>query len=249
MIELTVLGAGPAYTSRPGALGAGYLVRSGSDTIVLDLGQGAFTNLAGAIEPSALRAVLVSHLHPDHFIDLVPLRHYLKWDFHPPRRVGVFGPAGLGARLDALHDEPGFAAASLDIAELGGSGVRRFGGLDVEALRIRHTDESYAFRVTAGDGPGLVYSGDCGDADELRPLVHRGDTLLCEASFGTEPVAPGSEHLNAYDVGRLAAASGAGRVLVTHLLMGHDRAATVGVVRELAGVDVALVDPGDRYSI
>ena len=249
MIELTVLGAGPAYTARPGAVGAAYLLRNGSDAIVLDLGQGAFTNLAGAIEPSTLEAVVVSHLHPDHFIDLVPLRHYLRWDFAPGRRVRVVGPAALETRLDALHDQPGFAAGSLDIERLGGGSRFALGGFDVEARLVPHTDESYGFRVTAGDGPGLVYSGDCGNAEALGPLIHRGDTLLCEASYGTAPVAPGSEHLNAYDVGRLAAAGGAGRVLLTHVLMGHDRAAAARAAGELAGVDVNVVDPGDRFSI
>jgi ribonuclease BN (tRNA processing enzyme) len=249
MIELTVLGAGPAYTSRPGAVGASYLLRSGDQAIVLDLGQGAFTNLAGAIEPSSLRAIVVSHLHPDHFIDLVPLRHYLLWDFRPSRRVAVLGPAGLAERLDALHDEPGFSAASLDVSALGGPGFRQIGPFSLEAALVRHTDESYGFRVAVGDGPGLVYSGDCGDADDLRPLIRPGDTLLSEASFGTGPVAPGSEHLNAADVGRVAASSGAGRVLLTHVLMGHGRDATAAAARELAGVDVSLVDPGDRFSI
>jgi ribonuclease BN (tRNA processing enzyme) len=249
MIELTVLGAGPAYTSRPGAVGAAYLVQDGSAAIVLDLGQGAFTNLAGTIEPSELDAVVVSHLHPDHFIDLVPLRHYLKWDFHPPRRVEVLGPADLGRRLDALHDEPGFAAQALDITALGGDGLRSIGPFRLEARLVRHTEESYAFRVTADGGAGLVYSGDCGDAADLRPLVRPGDTLLVEASFGTDPVAEGSEHLNAYDVGRLAAETGVRRVLITHVLMGHDRTSAADAVRELAGVEVAVVDPGDRFSI
>jgi ribonuclease BN (tRNA processing enzyme) len=249
MIELTVLGAGPAYTSRPGAVGAAYLVRDGSGAIVLDLGQGAFTNLAGALEPSTLDAVLISHLHPDHFIDLVPLRHYLKWDFHPPRRVAVLGPTDLARRLDALHAEPGFAAQALDIADLGGEGTRTIGPFRLEARLVQHTEESYAFRVTADGGPGLVYSGDCGDAADLRPLIRPGDTLLVEASFGTDPVAEGSEHLNAYDVGRLAAETGVGRVLVTHLLMGHDRSSTAEAIRELAGVEVEVVDPGDRFSI
>lgn len=249
MIELTVLGAGPAYTARPGAVGAAYLLQHGSDAIVLDLGQGAFTNLAGAIEPSTLQGIAISHLHPDHFIDLVSLRHYLRWDFEPARRVRVVGPSGLETRLDALHAQPGFTAASLDIEGLADGRHLRMGAFDVEARLVRHTDESYGFRVTAGDGPGLVYSGDCGDADTLRPLIHPDDTLLSEASFGIDHVAPGSEHLNAYDVGRLAAATGAGRVLLTHLLMGHDREATANAARALAGVEVDVVDPGDRFSI
>jgi ribonuclease BN (tRNA processing enzyme) len=248
-LDLTVLGAGPAYTARPGALGASYLVRHGDDAIVLDLGQGVFANLAGAIEPSTLRAIAISHLHPDHFVDLVPLRHYLKWDFEPPRRVDVLAPAGLADRLDALHAEPGFTAAALDVTDLDGDGTRQVGPFTLEARRVEHTEEGYGFRVTAGDGPGLVYSGDCGDIDDLRPLVRAGDALLCEVSFGLDPVAEGSEHLNAYDVGRLAAAAGSGRVLLTHILMGHDRQKVEDVVRELAGVPVDLVDPGDRFAI
>ncbi len=250
MMELVVLGAGPAYTSRPGAVGAAYLVRHGSDAVVLDLGQGAFTNLAGEIEPSTIRAVVVSHLHPDHFIDLVALRHYLRWDFDPPRRVEVLGPAGLGDRLDALHDQPGFAAAALDVGPLGGGGTVALGRFSLEARLIRHTDESYAFRLTNGDdGPGLVYSGDCGRADDLRPLVRPGDTLLTEVSFGTSEVAPGSEHLNAWDVGHLAAGTRPALVLLTHLLMGHDREATVAATASLTDAEVRLVDPGDRVVI
>ena len=248
-MELVVLGAGPAYASRPGAVGAAYLVRQGTEALLLDLGQGAFTNLAGAIEPSTLRAIVISHLHPDHFIDLVPLRHYLRYEFEPPRRVDVLGPGGLGQRLDALHDEPGFAAQSLDVSELGGSGVRQIGPFTLEYQLVRHTDESYAFRVSTGAGPGLVYSGDCGCADDLKPLIRRGDTLLSEVSFGVGPVPAGAEHLDAHAVGQVAADTGTGRVLLTHLLDGRDRAATVAATADLAGMHTAIVDPGDRFTI
>jgi ribonuclease BN (tRNA processing enzyme) len=247
--ELIVAGAGPAYTSRPGAVGAAYLVRSGPDVLLFDLGHGAFANCAGLVEPSALRAVIISHLHPDHFIDLIPLRHYLRYEFNPPRRMEVLGPAGLAGRIDALLNEPSFAAEALDIADLGGAGTRRLGEFSVEAGLVRHIEESYAFRISTGTGPGLVYSGDCGDADDLRPLIRRGDALLSEVSFGTGPVAPGAEHIGAAEVGRLAAGTGAGRVILTHLLAGQDRAATVAAVARLADVQVDLVDPGDRFTI
>jgi hypothetical protein len=39
-----------------------YLVRDGADAILLDLGQGSFTRVFTEIEPSRLKAVLVSHL-------------------------------------------------------------------------------------------------------------------------------------------------------------------------------------------
>lgn len=243
-MELTVLGAGPAYTDRPGATGAAYLLRAGGEALLVDLGQGSFPALASRIEPSTLLAVLVSHLHPDHFIDLVPLRHYLRYEFSPPRRVRVIGPAGLADRIDALHAEPGFTAATLDVEAVarGTLAIEPFG---IEAGLVTHTDESYAFRVAAsGDDRGLVYSGDCGHAADLLPLVRPGDTLLIEISFGAGPVPPGALHLDGPAVGGLAAEAGAGRVLLTHLQMGFDPEAAIASVRERFGGTVVLVAPG-----
>ncbi len=247
--SLEVIGAGPAYSDRPGATGAAYLVRGGDTAIVLDLGQGAFTRLAGALEPSTLDAVVVSHLHPDHFIDLVALRHYLRWEFRPGRRVRVLGPAGLDTRLDALHAEPGFCAAGLDVTPLA-AGRFDIGGLTIEAARIFHTDDSYAFRVSlSGSATGLVYSGDCGRAEDLDQLVRPGDALLCEVSFGPGPVVADAAHLDGPAVGSLAARTAAGRVLLTHLQMGFDEAATVRSVGARYDGPVDLVAPGDRFVI
>ena len=249
-LELTVLGAGPAYSDHPGAIGAAYLVRHGTTCIVLDLGQGTFSRLAGAIEPSSVDAIFVSHLHPDHFIDLVPLRHYLRWEFRPGRRVRVLGPRGLAGRLDALHDEVGFAAGGLDVDDVEGVREIRVGSLTVEAGLVHHTDESYAFRVSTGDGgPALVYSGDCGRAADLEPLIRVGDTLLSEVSFGTGPVDPEAAHLDAPSVGELAARTHVGRLLLTHLPMGHDRSATIDSARSRYEGAVDLVAPGFTTTI
>lgn len=242
-MELTVLGAGPAYTNTPGATGAAYLLRSGNASVLLDLGQGSFPALATRLEPSTLAGIFISHLHPDHFIDLIALRHYLRYEFDPPRRVSVHAPAELAKRIDALHAEPGFTAVALDVLSLG-SGVRTVAPFRIEAALVTHTNESYAFRVSVDGGPGLVYSGDCGDASDLEPLMRPGDTLLAEVSFGPGPVAPGAFHLDGPSVGRLAAAGGAARVLLTHLQMGFDPAATVASVKARFGGPVELVSPG-----
>lgn len=247
-MELTVLGAGPAYTDRPGASGAAYLVQSGATAILLDLGQGSFPALARRIEPSGLARVFISHLHPDHFIDLVPLRHYLRYEFAPSRRVAISAPAGLAGRLDALHDEPGFSSAALDIEDLV-AGHRSVAPFEVEAARVTHTNDSYAFRLASGAGPGLVYSGDCGRAADLAPLLGAGDTLLVEVSFGPGPVPPGAAHLDGPAVGQLAATAGAGRVLLTHLQMGFDPLATIDAVRARFGGPVELVEPGFTTSV
>jgi ribonuclease BN (tRNA processing enzyme) len=241
---LTVLGAGPAWSDRPGSAGASYLVRAAGTAVLLDLGQGAFPRLVAAIEPSRLDAVLVSHLHPDHFIDLIPLRHYLAYQLVPPVRARVIGPAGLGDRLDALHAEPGFSARALD-TEAWPSRPFEIGGLTIEARRVTHTESSVAMRVGSRDRPGLVYSGDCGVASDLAPLFRPGDTLLVEVSFGAGPVADGAMHLDAPAIAGLVRLARPGRVLLTHLQMGLDRAAPVRIVQAATDADVRLVEPGD----
>jgi len=247
-LELTVLGAGPAWSDRPGSSGASFLVRTGETAILLDLGQGSFPRLVATIEPSSLDAVLISHLHPDHFIDLIPLRHYLAYQLRPPRSVRVVAPAGLAERLDALHDEPGFSARALD-CELYPLGTFTIGGVTVEARRIRHTNESYAVRIGQKSQPGLVYSGDCGVASDLAPLIQPGDTLLVEVSFGAGPVPEGSLHLNAAAIAELVTGVRPGRVLLTHLQMGLDRAAPVRIVGDALDGPVALVEPGDVFDL
>ena len=247
-MELTVLGAGPAYTDREGASGSSYLVSDGDTRLLLDLGQGSFPRLFPHVHPAHLDAVLVSHLHPDHFIDLVPLRHFLCFEFEPPRRVRIIGPRELAARLDALHGEPGFTARSLDTETLGEE-PRRIGTLDVRGRLVAHTDESYAIRISGDDGPGLVYTGDCGRTSDIAPLIRPGDTLLAEVSFGPGPVPPGVEHLDGPNVGRLAARTAPGRVLLTHLQMGFDPDETLATVRDFYAGPVEFVWPGSQIEL
>jgi ribonuclease BN (tRNA processing enzyme) len=245
-MRLTVLGAGPAYSDRPGSTGAAYLLRTEASALLVDLGQGSFPALASRLEPSTLDGIVISHLHPDHFIDLVALRHYLVYQLRPSGRVTVFGPEGLGDRIDALHAETGFSGAAFDLVDLSPRTLE-IGDFSVEARTVTHIPESdsFGFRISVAEREGgLVYSGDCGRADDLVPLIHEGDALLTEVSFGPEPVAPGAQHLNGPLVGELATRTGTGRVLLTHLQMGFDRDATVAATAERFGGPIDLVDPG-----
>jgi len=251
VLELVVLGAGPAYSDQPGSLGSAYLFSNGPDAIVIDLGQGAFPNLAGCMEPSQVRAVFISHLHPDHFIDLIPLRHYLcRAEFRPGRRLRLVAPEGVEQRLDATYDQPGFATSAFDIEPLA-PGTYRLDSLIVDVGRVRHAGESFAFRVGAseGRGPGIVYSGDCADSTDLLPLLRPGDALIAEATFGPGPVPDGMPHLDAPTVGRLATAAGVGALMLTHLRMGFDPSETVRAAAAHYDGPITSVGPGDQFTV
>jgi len=243
-MRLTVVGAGPAYSDRMGAVGACYLLEIPGASMALDLGHGAFAGLAARVAPEALATVFVSHLHPDHFIDLVPLRHWLRYHVEPRARVRVDGPALLAERIDALHGEPGFAQAALQLQPLE-PGTRTAGPFNLEIVRVRHTEDSFAVRVSLDEnGPGLVYSGDIGDVDGLAPILRAGDALLVEVSFGPGPIPRGVAHLDGPAVGGLASRTGAGRVLLTHLLPDRDPVATIATVQASFDGPVELMVAG-----
>ena len=250
-MELLVVGSGAAYPDKPGTASSCYVVLHAGAAICLDMGQGSFAGLAGRMEPADLAAIVISHLHPDHFVDLVALRHYLRFELEPPRRLRVIAPAGLRNRLDVVSGEPGFAVETFDIEDRV-EGRIQVGPFVIESRRVTHTADSFGTRVsleTEPGGPALVYSGDCGRAADLVPLIRPGDVLLSEVAFGPGPVPVPDLHLDGTAVGRLAAETGVSRMLLTHLQMRRDPTATLAAVRADYGGPLSLVGDGDHLTI
>ncbi len=273
-MRLTVIGCAAAWSRVPGRASSSYLVELGAPgdpgagesaaaagdgsapvegaapAILLDLGQGSFSALSGFRDPATLGGVLISHAHPDHCIDLVPLRLFLRYGCEPARTVTLRGPAELRQRFDGLTNEPDF------LYDLPGDplapGTFELAGFQVSVAPVLHKDSSFAFRVApAGDtsGPGLVYSGDCGRADDLLALIRPGDTLLVEASHGAGPIIEGPNHLNAAEAVRVATAGRVGRLVLTHFLDGVDPLAALELARSSYTGETLLAEPGLRLTI
>jgi ribonuclease BN (tRNA processing enzyme) len=243
-VKLTIVGCAPAWTRRPGRASSCYLVEHDGRAIVLDMGQGAFAALAQYRDPATIDAILVSHLHPDHHIDLVPLRHYLKYEAIGSQPPVLRGPAELRPRFDALFAQAGFLADFP--GQLLTAGAFDVAGFAVEARNVTHIPDSYAFRLTpAGSGaPGLVYSGDCSLADDLLPLVRPGDTLLSEASYGADTPPAETVHINAADAARVALDGRAGRLVLTHINDARDPGAAAATAGTVFAGEVLLAQPG-----
>jgi len=241
-VKLTIVGCAPAWTRRPGRASSCYLVEQGETALVFDLGQGAFAELSRYREPETVSAIFISHLHADHCVDLIPLRHYLTYE-REGGRPAIFGPPELRRRFDAFQHADflsGFGGRPLEP----GSSVE-VGGLQIEAQSVTHIPASFAFRVsvTGSAGPGLAYSGDCSVADDLLTLVRPGDTLLCEAAFGVGP-SRGGIHLTATEAAAVAAERGARRLILTHILDASDEEASRDSAQEVFSGPVEIARPG-----
>jgi len=250
-LRLTVVGCAAAWSTRPGRASSCYLVEIGDDALVLDMGQGSFSQLAARRDPATLRGVLISHAHADHCVDLVPFRHYVKHGRpgRPLAAPAVHGPVDLPSRFDDFAREPHLLAPFAFHALITGS--LRIGPFDVKVERVAHVDRSFAFRVARArrtgerpGPPGLVYSGDCGDPSDLVPLIRPGDTLLAEAYWGAGPGDPAANHLDAAGAARAAREGAAARLILTHLRDGVDPAAARRAARAVFEGEVLVARPG-----
>lgn len=250
MIRLVPIGTGAAFGD-PGQAQSCYLVIAGSRRIVLDLGSGALAALARHVPPEDVDAVVISHLHPDHCVDLFGLHVRMRWGPGRGRVIPVFGPPALGARLAAFSGgAPWHPDQGLDLRPLAdGAGVLHPGdGVVVRHREVPHLPPTHAVRVEAG-GRSLVYGADCAPNDALVELAEGADALLCECTFGADPVPEGLPHLDAATAGAMARRAGAGRLLLTHMQPGHDPGRALAVAGEAFGGPVEWARPGVEVSL
>lgn len=231
---LVPVGTGTAY-ARPGEAQSAYLVRCGPRPVLLDLGSGALNRLQRHVAPEDLAAVVITHLHPDHCVDLMALRVYMVWGPGAGRALRVLGPPGLRDRLAAFSGSEGWESA-FRFEDLTGPGGERDlgGGVRLRYAAVPHLDPTYALRVEWGGG-SVCFGADCAPGPELPELARGCDVLLCEASFGAGAVPEGVAHLSARDAGEIARRAGAGRLLLTHCFPQNDRDAALAAAREAFG--------------
>lgn len=237
-MTLTVLGCSGSYPG-PGQAASGYLVRSDTTSIWLDAGSGTLANLQRHIDPAALDAVVITHEHPDHWVDLtgyyVACKYYLKRPTVP-----VLAPAGLRERA-YYSDEP------LMWDTIADGHRREIGDLSLTFSRTDHPPETLAVRVDTG-GRSLGYSADSGPGWSLEALGPGLDLALCEATY-LEDMEGRGQHMSARQAGISARAAGAGRLVLTHLQPGTDRYASRAEGAAAFGGDVEVADENAVYEL
>jgi ribonuclease BN (tRNA processing enzyme) len=245
-MEITVLGCGAAYP-RPGGACTGFLVDEGDTTVWLDAGNGTFSRLQLITDFRTLDAVVISHGHPDHTSDILPLMYGLGFDpATPATRVDMFAPPdvvpaikrALGAKSKEIFD------AVFDVH--GVDEPFKAGSLRFDAFRTLHPVETYGFRVE-GNGTTLAYTSDSAWTDELVGPCRGADLLIAEATYVGEARAERGIHMWARESGRLASEAGVKRLVLTHIWPTFDPDEAVAEASETYDGPVEAAVEGARY--
>lgn len=225
-MRLTVIGCSGSFPG-PDSPASSYLVEHEGFRLLLDLGSGALGPLQRYSALSGVGAVCLSHLHPDHCLDLCG--YWVAQTYGPDGpgpQIPVYGPAGTARRMAqayGLDEHPGMTRA-FDFGTLE-PGTREIGPFRVTLAHMNHPVETFGFRVEAGDRV-LAYSADTGESAALVDLARDADVLLCEASFLEGPDLPEGLHLTARQAAKHATRAGAQHLLLTHLVPWNDRERT-----------------------
>jgi len=230
---LTILGAGPAGPN-PGGVNSGYLLRQGDDTVLMDCGAGTAGRIPLHVPVNRLTAVAVSHLHPDHYFDLVALYYMLKYREARAADVSPLLPLFV----------PDYTSGS----ELA------IGGLVFRFQPVQHYIMSHAMRVLGANGATFVFSSDVAPCPQLIEAARGADLFLCEAAMldasqdEADPARRG--HMSAREAGQAARQAGAKRLVITHYRSGeaYDRLHLEAATTEFEG-PVELAREGATYLV
>ncbi|MDT9591955.1 MBL fold metallo-hydrolase [Nocardioides zeae] len=227
--RLTVVGCAGSYPG-PASPASCYLLEAdgpdgegGTRTwrILLDLGNGALGALHNHADPLEIDAVLVSHLHADHCLDLCG--YYVLRKYHPTGaqpRIPVWGPDGAADRLARAYDlplDPGMTE-EFDFREYPASADEavEVGPFRIEAHEAYHPVTAFALRVSAA-GRTLAYSGDTAPCRGLEHAASGAHLLLAEAAFRSVDENPPGVHLTGADAGATARRAGVEQLVLTHV--------------------------------
>ncbi len=243
-MQVTVLGKSPAWQDAAGAC-SGYLVQEDGFTLLLDCGNGVFSKLREVVDYVDIDAVLVTHLHADHFFDVVPFSYALKVGprsgesrptlYCPPGAGERFRTVGAGLGDERLIDE------AFEIAEYDPARALTVGPFAVGLCEVPHFVPTHAVDLATGTGARFTFGADCRPNQALVRFAAGTDLLMLEATLLAAGGTGARGHLTAREAGEHGRAAGARRLVLTHFSdeLDPERVASEGAAGYEGSVELA----------
>lgn len=264
-MRVTVLGKSPAWQDACGAC-SGYLIEDHETAVLLDCGNGVFSKLRKFRDYCTIDAVVISHMHADHFLDLVPFAYALtyaprqqpvpveRWNgVREPWRPRLHAPKGAGEILRRVVGAWGSETLiedAFELVEYGADDVVEVGELRFRFHRVPHFAETFAVEATSMNGSGrLTYGADCRPSDSLVDFAHGTDLLIVEATLPRPERSGERGHLTPEEAAEHGARAGARRLVLTHISDELDGLAALKRAAGLFSGPVEIAHEGAVYDL
>jgi ribonuclease BN (tRNA processing enzyme) len=239
---MTVLGACGSWPDQGTAL-SGYLIQHEGFNLWVDCGSGTMANLQRYITIADVDAMIITHEHADHCVDVYPLFYARYYNRMGEDGMPLYIPQGFRERMMALLSEESVEGFGIgfEVHEVTPNERFEIGPFDVSSYAMSHLGlPALGFRI-ATDGVSLAYTGDTGPAPEVVELAKDADVFMAEATYqDRDALTP--FHLSARQAADAAREAGVGRLILTHLLPSHDKERSKAEAADEFGgrIDVAV---------
>jgi ribonuclease BN (tRNA processing enzyme) len=252
-MKVTVLGCSGSVPG-PDSPASGYLIEADGYRLLLDLGHGAFGALQRYAQPADIDAIVISHLHADHFIDLTAYVVALRYGGNghrlrgPDKRIPVIGVPGTRDRLEAAYDPLTRKLGLHELFAFATPTPGELGPFRMSYALMNHPTPTNGVRIEWHDR-SLVYSADTGECPELVTLAQGADVLLCEASVAPDEELIPDLHMTGRMAGEHADRAGVDRLIVTHVPPWNSPQAAADEAAAAFHGMVEIAHPGAEYWI
>jgi ribonuclease BN (tRNA processing enzyme) len=265
-VRITVLGKSPAWQDAGGAC-SGYLIEQDGFGLLLDCGNGVFSKLRRFRDYVDVGAVVISHMHADHFLDLVPFAYALTYaprqqpvpvagwpGTEHPARPELYAPLGATDTFRTIVSSWGsedLIEHAFDVHEYDGTDELEVGPFSVRFCEVPHYLATFAVELSSrSNGAGrLTYSADCSPNDELVEFAHGTELLLIEATLPRPERTGVRGHLTPGEAGEHGRRAAARRLVITHISDELDPAWARSEAERSYGGPVELAAEGETYTV
>jgi ribonuclease BN (tRNA processing enzyme) len=262
-VQITVLGKSPSWQDAAGAC-SGYLIQQDGFRLLLDCGNGVFSKLRPVCDYVDVDAVVITHMHADHFLDLVPFSYALRYaprqqpvpvDGWPgtdtPARPQLYVPGGATEvlrRVVGCWGSEDLVDGAFSVNEYAAANELELGPLTIRFCEVPHFVTTYAVEL-ATNGTRFTFGADCRPNEQLVRFAHDTDVLMLEATL-PRPERDGVRgHLTAREAGEHGRLAGARRLVLTHYSDELDPAWTQAEAVDSYGGPVEMAHEGAVYEV
>ena len=235
MIKLTVLGSGTCVPHRKRG-SSGYLLRTDACVAVLDCGNGTLWKLeqvgADYLETDC---VFITHFHPDHTSDLVPLLFATKYPYGKKRGkpLTIWGPDGFCDFMSNLQ-KPYGNWVKAELVEFREAGKKKWEtcGITIKTFKTFHTQNSIGYSICVG-GKKIVYTGDTGYFPGLCREAEEADLFITECAVTDQEKI--KVHMTPRNIAEILRRSSPAKILLSHLYPSMDEINLPEEIKALCG--------------
>lgn len=254
-MKITVLGTSAAYPGTSEAC-TGFLLQTAGLNIVIDMGTGTLGNLQKHIDLRDVNAILISHMHADHFFDLIPYRYALQYglDYDISRgKIDLFlppeGRKTLNTVVSPYSESETFFEDVFTMHEYVPNNPIMYHDIWLEFIPVQHFIPCYGL-ILKSEGKIISYSSDTGPCESLDEIAKDADFFICHAGACLiNGKVSEYGHMAPSIAGEIARKSGTKRLILSHLWPECDEQTTISAASATFGKDVELARSSKTYDL